>query len=861
MFKKLFFIKPDTEVAEIEELRLDFKSRYHHFKRLLSANNKALEIMADIESALKGQRFFGMSFIRASSTAVSVNVFSMIKNLQELTHGKYEQLDSRFNDIQKNIDNVLTQKKSTRDSRLIIPLDAVNKTMIDVVGSKMASLGEVKNRLHVKVPEGFVITAAAFEKFIHENDLQTEINRLLQIADSDNQKNIDLFSSQIQQLIINADVPDDLANAIRDAWGQLEDKTGKKILMAMRSSALFEDSLESSFAGQYRSVLNVSIDNALDSYKEVLASKYSVQAIAYKLSKGFKDEDIFMCVGCMMMVDAVAGGVIYTRNPVDRNDDSIFIHSAWGLAKTVVDGSDDCDLYVVSRKEPVKIIQKQIKQKERKFISLSREGIRRVDLDAHLKDKPSITETQAYKLAEIAVQIENLYALPQDIEWAISENGSFYILQSRALSQMERRIHDLPAENINDRSKNIILQGGITASPGIACGPAYLASKKADILNFPEGAILVVEQALPEWAPLLNRAAAVVSGYGSFAGHLASVAREFKVPAIFGLTNIMKKLAPGEVITVDADILTIYEGEIVSLPNQPEIHKNLMLGSPVYETLNQVSRLIVPLNLINPDAQTFNPINCKTFHDITRFVHEKSVQEMFNFGKEHNFSERSSKQLYYNVPMQWWILNLDDGFKEEVKGKYVHLDNIVCIPMLAFWEGFAAIPWEGPPPIDGKGLASVMFQSTINQSLVLGVRSKYADRNYFMISKNYCSLNSRLGYHFSTMEAMVSDRPGENYISFQFKGGAADYDRRLKRAYFIKDILEVYGFRNEINEDHLIARIEGYEAAYMVSRLKILGYMTIHTRQLDMIMSNTVKVNYYQSKIKKDIDGILNLAA
>lgn len=795
----------------VEELRAAFAHRYHNFKLLLTANNKALEVMTDLEKALQGNRPFGMSFVRSNCTGVSVNVFRMIKHLDELAPGKYRELYDSFRQIQDHINLTLAYKKIFESEKLVLPLSEVGRDSLDEAGAKMANVGTIRNEIGLPTPDGFVVTAGGYERFVSHNDLQAEIDRRVQATNTERIDDLYRLSTDLQNLILSASLPSDLENEILRAYEFLEKSQGKGVRVSMRSSALGEDSSGTTFAGQFRSTLNVSAESIIYSYKDIVASKYSLPAITYRLNRGIPDEDVAMCVGCMAMVNAEAGGVMYSCNPLNVRDRSILINSVWGLPKAVVDGSIDPDLFIVSRNDTFQIRQKSLRDKKLEFVCFPEEGVCRQELTGEKSKTQSISDGQALDLAKMATILEDFYGGPQDIEWAINPNGSIFILQCRPLQEIELRNVD---ENIlNAEVENHCLTlatGGQTASPGVAFGPVYIVKNDVDKLKFPSGSVLVTAQALPRWAPMLGSASAVITEIGGITGHLANVSREFGIPAIFGLSGATEIFQNAQEITVDADGHRVYAGKIDSLLNCNATKKNLMAGSPIFEILEKVSQQIVPLNLLDPDSADFHPRKCTTLHDITRFCHEKSVHEMFNFGKEHRFSERSSKQLVCDVPMQWWIINLDDGFKENIDGKFVHIDNIVSIPMLAMWEGITAVPWEGPPPVDAKGFMSVLMQATTNPALDPSMRSAYSARNYFMLSRNFCSLSSRFGFHFSTIEALVSERSSENYVRFTFKGGAADFPRRRRRAIFVGEILERFEFRSEIREDSAFARLKDW---------------------------------------------------
>jgi pyruvate,water dikinase len=854
--KKIFF-RERLRKLSTEELRQAFKESYNRFVSLLHANNRALDIMAELQEALEGTRPFGMTFVRDKCARASSHVSKIVEDMNSLSSGKYEVLHDRFKHIHEKIDTHLESRSTKHGGPIALSLSHIGKEHIDQAGSKMANLGEIRNKLGLKVPDGFAITAAGYQHFMEHNRLLPQIDRRMQYAKLDELEELHALSAELQRIIVGGVIPPDLETAIMDRYRSLEQTEGEGVRVAVRSSALGEDIASATVAGQYHSSLNVRGENVLNAFKEVIASKYSPGAIIYRLSLGIDDEEVDMCVGFMKMVEAVAGGVMYSRNPLDTEDDSIVIDSVLGLPKPVVDGTALTDHFVVSRGDSLSIKEKEIPVKERKSVLSTEDGVVRMEMTSEQGSLASITDHQVLELARLAMKMEEHYQAPQDMEWCVDKDGSITVLQSRTLRQIDVSRHPAEAAGEDAAGGTVIVRGGITAAPGAATGEIFVVHNDIEMLEFPRGAVLLVDQALPQWATLLSRAAAVISERGGVAGHLATVAREFRVPAIFSVKGAIAQLEPGRRVTVDADGQRVYDGEIDEILKKDETTINLMEGSPAYDMLKGAAEHIVPLNLLDPDDPLFTAEKCKTYHDITRFCHEKAMYEMFNFGKRHRFPERSGRRLYTDAPMKWLVLNLDDGFKDdEADGKFIKLDNITSIPMLALWEGIAAIAWAGPPPIDGKGLMSVMFQATQNRDLITSGRSKYADQHYFMISKKYCCLSSRLGFHFASVEAMVGDRPEENYISFRFMGGAADYERRRKRVFFVKEILEGYHFKVDVKKDNLVARMEGYDKDFMVRNLKIVGYLAIHTRQLDMIMSNPAKVKHYRNKICKDIQEL-----
>ena len=227
----------------------------------------------------------------------------------------------------------------------VLELKEVDRKRLAEVGGKAANLGEMI-QAGLPVPDGFVVTSGAYDRFLKANRLPGKIFPLLRHIDVEDTKALQSTAAKIQKMIVQADWPRDLRTEIEEAY----DKVGRG-LVAVRSSATAEDLPGASFAGQQVTFLNIAGKPALlNAVKHCFASLFEARAIYYRKQKNFRNESVKLAVPVEKMVESEVAGVMFTADPVSGNQNSIVIEAAFGLGEVVVSGSVTPDHYEVDKK-------------------------------------------------------------------------------------------------------------------------------------------------------------------------------------------------------------------------------------------------------------------------------------------------------------------------------------------------------------------------------------------------------------------------------------------------------------------------------------------------------------------------------
>lgn len=843
MFRWLEVFRRRRPRNEEREANL-FQDKYENFKELLQANNRALEIIADLESTVYQDKPFSFLHIVSQAEALSVEVDAIVRRLNALSGGRYAELAQVSRRIAEAVLSELLRKRRFEDTGFVQPLERLSLENVQEVGGKAAGLGEIANRVHLPVPPGFAITAYAFQLFLDYNDLSDFIPRHLAKVDLDDTEALSRAAEEVQERILQAELPADLAQAIRQAARDLAERCGGTVRLAVRSSATSEDS-EASFAGQHATVLNVSEEGLERAYRDVVASLYSPRAIYYRRRRGYREQDVAMSVACIVMVPAAVSGVLYTRDPHAPQSDAMLLSAVWGLAADAVEGAAATDFYEIDRRER-RVRVRQVARKETRLRLDPQGGVREEAVPAERQEAPCLNDEQIGRLVDYGLKLEAHYGVPLDIEWAIDEADRVFLLQARPLARRQATRpaeSERPAVEVDPVRHPVLIAGGQTASEGTAAGAAYVLQSDHTLHHVPEGAIVVTRQTSPRFVPLMGRVRAFVTEVGSVTGHMASVAREFRVPALVGVVGATEAIPHGEEITVDATRRVVYRGRVDALLAAPA-PVNPMRGSPAYQLVKSVLRRIAPLHLTDPQSDQFTPAGCRTMHDVIRFAHEMAMQEMFRLGDQLDPGAIQAVPVRAGLPFRILAVDLGNGLRADRRGTAAEIEEVTSIPFRALLQGMRheAVDWSQNVGFSWSGLASIVAQTAIRDPLR---EVRMGEPSYALIGGRYLNFNARIGYHFTTIDSFCSREVNDNYILFYFKGGAADLGRRTRRALLIAQILKRLGFKVEQKGDLVRGELKKYEEAAILERLDRIGRLLGAVRLLDMHLAEDRQVEWY----------------
>jgi pyruvate, water dikinase len=319
------------------------------------------------------------------------------------------------------------------------PLAGLRRNDEPQFGGKSANLGELLVA-GIPVPPGFALSTAAFRTFLAQSGLVSEIDQRLGSLSTDDLDSAGSACAAIGEAIRSAPVPAAVEQEITRGYAELAREGGDSVApVAVRSSAIGEDSVTTTFAGQQETFLWVQgSDGVVRCVRDCWASLYSLTAVSYRAKATQGAQAPAMGVTVQLMVDALVSGVMFTCSPVSGDPSIVAINASWGLGEAVVGGEVTPDEYVLS-KVTGEVVRKRIGAKHVEHVPAPAGGgtVRR-EVPAERRDAPCLSESDLRALVDLARRVERHFGSRQDIEWAIARAGSppdgLFVLQSRPVT-------------------------------------------------------------------------------------------------------------------------------------------------------------------------------------------------------------------------------------------------------------------------------------------------------------------------------------------------------------------------------------------------------------------------------------------
>jgi len=227
---------------------------------------------------------------------------------------------------------------------------------------------------------------------------------------------------------------EELKRKVSAYYRQLCRETGGRFV-SVRSSASAEDLKAASFAGQYDTFLYVHSEEELFArIVDCWNSLYSERATAYRERMKIPAADLQMAVVVQAMIDPRSAGILFTEYSYAGKKKVMVVESAWGCGETVVSGKVTPDHFVVSRDESFTLLETLPGNKDIQLRG-GDSGPVEMSVPAGRKESDSLTGGELARLCSLGKKIEDIFGRPQDIEWALDDNGAIFILQSRPVTK------------------------------------------------------------------------------------------------------------------------------------------------------------------------------------------------------------------------------------------------------------------------------------------------------------------------------------------------------------------------------------------------------------------------------------------
>lgn len=309
------------------------------------------------------------------------------------------------------------------NSTELLWIDDLGEGCISKAGAKIARLGELR-RMGVRVPEGFVVTTEAFQRFFDESGVASKVERVLARLDHNDDAEVAAASRRIRNAIEDAPMSPVLGEQILDAYEELSyRRRDLNIPVAVRSSATGEDAADASFAGQFDTILGISGGpKILSSVKRCWSSLFSERALGYWMRKGMDYRNSPMAVGVLELIQARASGVAFSIHPVTGNRHRMVLEGSWGWGECVVQGTVTPDKIEVGKSDR-RILDYRVSDKKVVSAFDYEAGlITEREMPKRLRNEPILNEEQIKTLVATVLSIEEQYGYPVDVEWVVDRD-------------------------------------------------------------------------------------------------------------------------------------------------------------------------------------------------------------------------------------------------------------------------------------------------------------------------------------------------------------------------------------------------------------------------------------------------------